>query len=123
MNSFTLVIICLVGAVIFQYLLCRSDNILMGLIIPAVFTVLAFVLSTTTVGNSMNKTMVFVQWLIPAVAALIIYLSAKKQTFDKRRRQKKEQAEKLLEEQGQLQEPEEAEVEAIEDADIKQLSE
>ena len=123
MNSFVLVIACLIGAVVFQYLLCRSDNILMGLIIPAVFTVLAVVISTTTVGNSMNKTMTFIQWILPALAALIIYFFAKKQKHDKRKRQKAKEAEKLLKEQEQLAEPEEAEVEAIEDAEVKQLSE
>lgn len=123
MNSFVLVIICIVGAVIFQYLLCRSDNILMGLIIPAVFTVLAVLISTTTIGNSMNKTMTFVQWILPALAALVIYFIAKKQKYDKRKKQKAKEEEKLLKEQEQLAEPEEAEVEAIEDVEVKQLSE
>ena len=121
MNSFVLILICLAAAVLLQYLICRSDSLFMGLVIPAVFVIVAIVVSTTTMGNSMNKTMAFIEWLIPAIAALFIYVIAKKQKHDRKKKKAKKEAEKLLRQQEQLGEPEEAEVEAIEDADIKQL--
>ena len=55
MNSLIIVLVCVVLAVLIQFLLCRSDNILMGLIIPAVFALIAIMMSVVTKGNGLNK--------------------------------------------------------------------
>ena len=88
MNSLIIVLVCVVLAVLIQFLLCRSDNILMGLIIPAVFALIAIMMSVITKGNGLNKFTEFVQWFLPGLIALIIYFFTKKKKHEKRKEEK-----------------------------------
>lgn len=88
MNSLIIVLVCIVLAVLIQFLLCKSDNILMGLIIPAVFALIAVMMSVVTKGNGLNKFTEFVQWFLPGFIALVIYFFTKKKKHDKRKEEK-----------------------------------
>ncbi|RGD75306.1 hypothetical protein [Anaerofustis stercorihominis] len=88
MNSLIIVLVCIVLAVLIQFLLCKSDNILMGLIIPVVFALIAVMMSVVTKGNGLNKFTEFVQWFLPGFIALVIYFFTKKKKHDKRKEEK-----------------------------------
>ncbi|EDS71618.1 hypothetical protein ANASTE_01320 [Anaerofustis stercorihominis DSM 17244] len=60
----------------------------MGLIIPAVFALIAVMMSVVTKGNGLNKFTEFVQWFLPGFIALVIYFFTKKKKHDKRKEEK-----------------------------------
>lgn len=101
MISTIIIIVCLVVAVLIQVMLCRKDNIHMGLIIPGIFILIALVMSLLSGGDTLLKVNTFMQWVSPGIVALVIYIYIKKKKYDLRKQEieeyKKNQKNNLVE--------------------------
>jgi len=91
LNSLIIILLCIVLAVLIQFLLCKSDNLFMGLIVPAMFGLIAIIMSVITKGNGLNKFSEFIQWFFPGLIALVIYFFTKKKKHDKKKIEKEVQ--------------------------------
>ena len=90
MISTIIIIICLVAAVLLQVILCKKDNIHMGLIIPGIFILIALVMSLLAGGDTLLKVNTFMQWVSHGIVALAIYIYIKKKKYDLRKQEHEE---------------------------------
>ena len=90
MSSAIIIILCLIIAVIIQIILCKKDNIYMGLIVPAIFILASIIMSLLVKGDTLLKVNTFMQWISPGVVALVIYIYIKKKKYDLRKMESEE---------------------------------
>lgn len=112
MGSAVIIILCLIIAVIIQIILCKKDNIYMGLIVPAIFILASIIMSLLVKGDTLLKVNTFMQWISPGVVALVIYIYIKKKKYDLRKMESEEYRKNKEYEINKLNENEIIEVEA-----------
>ncbi|WP_290772216.1 hypothetical protein [Anaerofustis sp.] len=82
-----IIIICLIILVLIQAFLSKQDNILMGLLIPAVFLMVSIIMALSVKSGAIEKINIFMQWFSPGIVAIAIYAYIKKKKYNIRKQE------------------------------------